>query len=428
MITEGWKREKLTSLADFINGYAFKPDDWGKEGLPIIRIEQLKDPNKITDFYNGKLPSQNIIENGDLIFSWSASLFLSIWKHGKAALNQHLFKVIEKNGIDRIFLKYIIEFYIPVFEGASHGSTMKHITRKALNTFEVDLPENNIEQSLIAEILSTVDRAIEQTEAVIAKLQRIKAGLMQDLLTRGIDEQGNIRSEKTHRFKDSPLGRIPVEWEVVELENSLINIIDGDRGKNYPKENEFDSTGFCLFLSAENVTKNGFKFHRAQFINKRKDSLLRKGKLELYDIVLTTRGTVGNFAYYSKQIPYKNIRINSGMVILRNRNKNLSTEFIYYALKDYLFKIEYSIKFSGSAQPQLPIKDLKKFHIIIPKKEEQFKILNVINSFENSLNNELVKLKKLKRLKTALMQDLLTGRVRVTGLLKKRQAEAAVNR
>ena len=74
------------------------------------------------------------------------------------------------------------------------------------------------EQAKIAEVLSTVDRAIEQTEALIAKQQRIKTGLMQDLLTRGIDEHGNLRSEQTHEFKDSPLGRIPVEWDVKALD------------------------------------------------------------------------------------------------------------------------------------------------------------------------------------------------------------------
>src|SRR5699024_6212966 len=73
------------------------------------------------------------------------------------------------------------------------------------------------EQSKIAEVLSTVDRAIAQTEALIAKQQRIKTGLMQDLLTRGIDEHGNLRNEATHTFKDSPLGRIPVEWQIASL-------------------------------------------------------------------------------------------------------------------------------------------------------------------------------------------------------------------
>ena len=82
---------------------------------------------------------------------------------------------------------------------------------------EVLVPAKTAEQSKIAEVLSAVDRAIEQTEALIAKQQRIKTGLMQDLLTRGIDEHGNLRSEQTHKFKDSPLGRIPMEWESASL-------------------------------------------------------------------------------------------------------------------------------------------------------------------------------------------------------------------
>ena len=88
----GWKPKTLTELANYINGFAFKPDDWGKEGLPIIRIEQLKNPKAPADYFAGKLPSTKIIEDGDLIFSWSASLFLRIWQYGRAALNQHLFK------------------------------------------------------------------------------------------------------------------------------------------------------------------------------------------------------------------------------------------------------------------------------------------------------------------------------------------------
>ena len=98
---------------------------------------------------------------------------------------------------------------------------MQHITRKELDRFSAPFPTSLAEQTKIAEILSTVDRAIEQTEALIAKQQRIKTGLMQDLLTRGIDEHGNLRSEQTHQFKDSPLGRIPVEWEVPPVSSVL---------------------------------------------------------------------------------------------------------------------------------------------------------------------------------------------------------------
>lgn len=137
---EGWKNKKLIDLADYINGYAFKPDDWVKDGLPIIRIEQLKNPHASADYFSGRLPAKNVIENEDLIFSWSASLFLRIWKHGRAALNQHLFKVVEKEGVDRVFLKNFIEFYLPELTKASHGSTMQHITRKELERFDAPVP------------------------------------------------------------------------------------------------------------------------------------------------------------------------------------------------------------------------------------------------------------------------------------------------
>lgn len=213
----GWKTRRLTDLAHYINGYAFKPEDWGVEGLPIIRIEQLKNPDAPSDFYSGRLPKSRIIDDGDLVFSWSASLFLRLWNRGPAALNQHLFKVLEVEGVNRCFLKAFIEFYLPELTKASHGSTMQHITRKELARFAALFPVCEKEQSKIAEVLSTVDRAIEQTEALIAKQQRIKTGLMQDLLTRGIDQQGNLRSEATHKFKDSPLGRFPLSWSVVPL-------------------------------------------------------------------------------------------------------------------------------------------------------------------------------------------------------------------
>jgi len=110
-----------------------------------------------------------------------------------------------------------------------------------------------------------------------------------------------------------------------------VQIIDGDRGKNYP--NEFAGNGYCLFLSAKNVTTAGFSFDSVQFISQERDELLRKGKLQWNDIVLTTRGTVGNVAIYDDSIPYDSIRINSGMVILRCNPQNILPTFMYYTMK-----------------------------------------------------------------------------------------------
>ena len=89
-----------------------------------------------------------------------------------------------------------------------------------------------------------------------------------------------------------------MSWRELPLSELPIDVIDGDRGKNYPKQNEFHEKGYCVFLSATNVTKSGFKFDTVQFIDEQKDSALRKGKLSRNDVVLTTRGTIGNSAFF----------------------------------------------------------------------------------------------------------------------------------
>ena len=121
----------------------------------------------------------------------------------------------------------------------------------------------------------------------------------------------------------------PKGWDRRTLESAGIIVIDGDRGKEYPKESEFYSSGYCLFLSAKNVTKNGFKFTQVQFIDKEKHQKLRKGHVKRGSIVLTTRGSVGQFAHYDSSVPYDVIRINSGMVVLDSNNAELTPEFLY---------------------------------------------------------------------------------------------------
>lgn len=170
-----------------------------------------------------------------------------------------------------------------------------------------------------------------------------------------------------------------------------IELIDGDRGKNYPKNNEMLEKGYCLFLNAKNVTLNGFVFDENVFITKEKDEILRKGKLNRNDIVLTTRGTIGNVGLYDDKITYDNVRINSGMLIIRNNDNNINTKYLYYQLTSPFIRNQiFSLK-TGSAQPQIPITVLKKLKLIIPDKRIQDKIVRVMDSIINelTLNNEI---------------------------------------
>jgi type I restriction enzyme S subunit len=174
------------------------------------------------------------------------------------------------------------------------------------------------------------------------------------------------------------------EWKKYKLKNAPLSIIDGDRGKNYPNQNEFQSYGYCLFLSTKNVRLTGFDFTDCQFITKEKDELLRKGKLIRNDLVLTTRGTVGNIGFYSDEVNYDNIRINSGMVIIRPHLDQLDPKFNFYVFR-FLQK-DFLTFTTGSAQPQLPIRDLKEIEIKLPSLPEQQAIAEVLSSLDDKID------------------------------------------
>jgi type I restriction enzyme S subunit len=179
-----------------------------------------------------------------------------------------------------------------------------------------------------------------------------------------------------------------MSFKSVKFKNTKINIIDGDRGENYPSQNEYLEDGYCLFLNAKNVTDSGFKFNKTKFITKEKDDILRKGKLEKEDVVLTTRGTVGNVGFFTNGIPYKNIRINSGMLIFRLENhKEFLPEYIYWYFRSDLFQNQIKQYVSGSAQPQLPVKTINEMEILKPDIEVQKKIVKIISSVNKKVLN-----------------------------------------
>lgn len=196
-----------------------------------------------------------------------------------------------------------------------------------------------------------------------------------------------------------------MSWPELPLGELPIDIIDGDRGKNYPKQNEFQEEGYCVFLSATNVTKSGFKFDAVQFIDEQKDSALRKGKLSRNDVVLTTRGTIGNSAFFNESIPYENMRINSGMVILRVNPDKFYAPFLYSYLKSqpFLKKVD-SIR-SGAAQPQLPIRDLVTVNIPCPDISEQIRASEFISSYDNLIENNRRRIQLLEESARLLYQE-----------------------
>jgi type I restriction enzyme, S subunit len=406
-----WQLRKLTDLADYINGYAFAPEDWGAEGLPIIRIEQLKDPGAPTDCYAGRISERNVVDNGDLIFSWSASLFLRIWTDGKAALNQHLFKVVDKEGVNRAFLKSFIEFYLPELTKASHGSTMQHITRKELEKFAARFPVDEAEQKAIVNVIAALERAIEHTEALIAKQQRIETGLMEDLFTKGIDEHGNIRSEATHAFKESPLGRIPLEWNVKTV-GEVAYVIDPNPSHRYPPavdtgvpiastENFYGESDFDL-TRAEHVPLDVFHHQDARC------------EFSQDDVVFARKGRIGLARPYGTERKV----FSHTVVLLKPRDDDMQARFMLWSVRFLRFFDEINKRMnSNSGVPTLGVGFIQSIPLKVPRKEEQEAIVAVLDKNESEGRSATQSLEKLNRLRMGLMHDLLTGERPVTALL-----------
>ena len=176
-----------------------------------------------------------------------------------------------------------------------------------------------------------------------------------------------IKARFVERFGHPLINSLGLETKPM---TEVCEIIDGDRGKNYPTADEFTDEGYCLFLNAKNVTASGFNFDTCMFVSKEKDEVLRKGKLSRGDVVLTTRGTLGNLAFYTDDIPFEHVRINSGMVILRMKQELVNEVYFIEQFKMQLADIKKKIA-SGSAQPQLPISTMNKIQILIPDIEIQ---------------------------------------------------------
>lgn len=190
-----------------------------------------------------------------------------------------------------------------------------------------------------------------------------------------------------------------IEKEISDLEkNNDFIIEDGDRGKNYPKSSDFDSKGYCVFLNTGNIVNDCLFLDNLNFITKEKDLQLRKGKMQYNDIILTTRGTVGSVAYYGDNIKYKNMRINSGMIIIRVNENNIHSKYLYQVLKSPYTKKIIALYSSGSAQPQLPIKDFRKIALPIPKMAIQKKIAGILGAYDDLIENNNKRIKILEEM------------------------------
>ena len=175
---------RLGDVATYINGYAFKLNDWGRAGLPIIRIQDLTGNSYQTNRYAGEYNKKYEVNPGDVLISWSASLGVYIWNNEKALLNQHIFKVIfDKVPINKSFFVYQVKRILDRASDAVHGATMKHLTKPVFDALPFYLPSMD-EQIHIASILDTAAGLIDLYRQELVKLDElVKARFMETFVS-----------------------------------------------------------------------------------------------------------------------------------------------------------------------------------------------------------------------------------------------------
>ena len=308
------------------------------------------------------------------------------------------------------FLEHFLVFQEPRFRLASQGSTFEAINSSELKQWRILHPKDKAEQAKIAEVLSRVDRAIEETDALIAKQQRIKTGLMQDLLTRGIDEHGNLRSEQTHKFKDSPLGRIPVEWESASLAVFVPSA-------EYGISTSLGESGYPV-LRMNNLLDGEAELSDLKFTDAPvpEHLWLRDG-----DVLFNRTNSwehVGRTGIWRGQI--ESATFASYLVRLNPHPDKLLPEMLNFWLNWERIQIDMRRQATPAVQ-QVNINptNLRSIPATFPRNlDEQTAITVHISAVREVFNAYREHLYKLKSMKAGLMQHLLTGDRRVTALLE----------
>ena len=309
-LPKGWKWEKLGKC---VNLSANKTELF-LDSTKYVGLENIEKDTGIIKYEIGaELKSiKNVFVEGQILYG---KLRPYLNKHGiakfKGVCSTDILVFSANNDVSNKWVDYYFNMpsFISYAISNSTGINLPRVNSKSILSYVIPIPPKETQQKIvdiIESLFAKLDIAQEKVEQVLAESENRRSAILHNAFSGKLTEKW--RKENNVSF-DS--------WCIDKLKNFDIEIIDGDRGKNYPKKEEFSNKGECVFLNAKNVTKKGFSFSEVQFISKEKDDLLRKGKLVRGDIVLTTRGTIGNIALYDDVIPYNNMRINSGMVIYR---------------------------------------------------------------------------------------------------------------
>ena len=378
-----------TAIKDYWNGnilWATPTDVTNLNGRTIEDTRQ-----KITE-KGLESSAANLLQEGSILMTSRATIGACAINTKPMATNQGFASLVCKDSVYNWFVFYLISFFRKELERLGSGSTFKEVSKKSIKSFQIPLPPLH-EQKRIAEILSTVDNAIEETDNIIEKTKELKKGLLQKLLTRGIGHK---------KFKKTEIGSMPTEWELRKLRDIVADFYNG--GTPDTKEKGYWDGKIPWITGADFVDQKVSKIRRYITVEGVKSSATNV--IPKDNLLIVTRTGVGKLAL----APF-DIAISQDITGVITDAKKMRPDFLYW----FLYSNEKRLKslIQGTSINGVLREDLAALSVCMPSLAEQKNISEMLFSIDHQIDTETDYKLQLQSLKKSLMQVLLTGKVRV---------------
>ena len=376
--------KKLGDIATYINGYAFKPEQRGSEGLPIIRIQDLTGNAYDLGYYNGDYPKKVELNDGDVLISWSASLGVYLWNRGKALLNQHIFKVVfDKVEIDKFYFMYAVEYNLDKMSLKTHGATMKHITKKDFDNVVIPYPDLDYQKEISYRLTSL--------KGIIKKYQE-QLVLLDELIKARFVEMFGRPTDKITRYPKVKIANLIKEGKAL--------IKAGPFGSSLKKE-FYVKKGFKIY-GQEQVIKDDPTFGD-YYINEERFNSLKSCEVHAGDILISLVGTCGKTMIMPENFE-------PGIINPRLLKITFDAEFIIPIYFKYFFGSDDLQKTLNSASGHstmnvVNVGMLKNVELIMAPIELQNQFASFVEEIDKSRSRIQKSLEASQELFDSLMQD-----------------------
>lgn len=404
-----WSEANIGTLCDLINGRAFKPKEWSEKGLPIIRIQNLNNPDAKYNYFDGVLADKHRIEKGDLLFAWSGtpgtSFGAHVWKGEAAALNQHIFKIeFPETLIEKRFLQYAINQTLDELISGAHGGVgLRHVTKGKFEATKIAFPPF-AEQQVIAETLDKLQVQVENIKARLERIPGILKRFRQSVLAAAVsgrltddfvaEDRDYYQTIDLEIAGDKKLRKLlPPTRDEIDLANELFEISGWNRWRLFSLEQLVESargipygivqtgeaqedgvpTIRCGDVKPLYVATNSLKKVLPAIEEKYARTRLRGG-----EVVLAIRGTVGNAAVITDELATDPVNISREVAMIPVR-KNISPEYVALLLQSPGSYRALAEKTKGVAQRGINLADVKRLVTPLPTISEQIEIVRRVD-------------------------------------------------